>query len=62
MSKKHRFEEDTKKETVINMPGGADDQKAADADYDDIEIVIDESEVEEETDKRSAGGTGSETD
>jgi hypothetical protein len=57
MSKKHRFEEDTKKEAFISPPEGLEDSKAADADIDDIVIEVDYSEVEEEADRRAPGRT-----
>jgi hypothetical protein len=61
MSKKHGFEEDTKREAFITPSDGSDDSKAADADIDDLVIEVDYSEVEEEAD-RGAPGRSPETD
>jgi hypothetical protein len=59
MSKKHEFEEDTKNEAFITPSAGTDDSKAADADIDidDLVIEVDYSEVEEEADHRAPGHT-----
>ena len=57
MSKKHGFEENTKKEAFITPSDGADDAKAADTDIDDLVIEVDYSEVEEEADRRAPGHT-----
>lgn len=62
MSKKHRFDEDTKKEAFTTPPGGVEDPKVADDDVYEIEIEIDDSEVEEEADRRTAGANRPETD
>jgi hypothetical protein len=62
MSKKHGFDDDTRKESFITPPEGVADSKAADADNDyiEIEIEVDEAEVEEED--RRAPGPSPETD
>ena len=54
MSKKSRFEEDTKKE-AFTTPSEGVDPKSADAAFEDIEIVVDDAEVEEEADRQASG-------
>jgi len=55
MSKKHGFEEDTKKDAFTTPSAGTDDSKAADTDIDDLVIEVDYSEFEEEADRRAPG-------